>query len=444
MSHPKFTGTFAKRAENSDDRILCRGNSACGANEMKSLTKAVLLIAGLLGMAGCGGKVEGVLLPVAPPAIATNRIDMLIATTRMKSVSPGVMFSGERGATPSFAEIVVSIPPDQNRKIGDVQWPASLPGNPAKEFVTLQAQDLSVDQVRDRFHTMVAKVPGRRVLLFIHGFNNRFDDAVYRFAQIVNDSKVKAVPAMFTWPSRGSVWQYGYDRESANYSRDALEQLLQVMAKDPSVGEVSILAHSMGNWVTLEALRQMAIRNGRVSPKIKVVMLASPDVDVNVFNQQIASIGKDGPKVTLFVSQDDRALSVSRRVWGDMPRIGQIDPAVEPYKTELSNENITVIDLTKLKTDDKLNHGKFASSPEVVQLIGSRLASGQSITDSRVGLGDRLAGVATGAAATAGSAAGLVLSAPLVIIDPNTRASFRDRAAQVSQSVGDTATGATP
>ena len=65
---------------------------------------------------------------------------------------------------------------------------------------------------------------------------------------------------MFTWPSRGSVWAYGYDRESANYSRDALERLLQFLSKDPAVGEISVLAHSMGNWVALEALRQMAIR----------------------------------------------------------------------------------------------------------------------------------------------------------------------------------------
>jgi len=31
--------------------------------------------------------------------------------------------------------------------------------------------------------------PHGKVLIFVHGFNNRFDDAVYRFAQIVHDSK---------------------------------------------------------------------------------------------------------------------------------------------------------------------------------------------------------------------------------------------------------------
>jgi esterase/lipase superfamily enzyme len=284
-------------------------------------------------------------------------------------------------------------------------------------------------------------MPTRHVLLFIHGFNNRFDDAVYRFAQIIEDSKVKAVPVIFTWPSRGSLLAYGYDRESANYSRDALEQLLHFMSKDPSVGEISILAHSMGNWVTLEALRQMAIRDGRVNPKIKVVMLAAPDVDVDVFRSQIAVVGKNGPKVTLFVSQDDRALAFSRRLWGDIPRLGQINPTGEPYKTQFDSDNITVIDLTDQKTDDRMNHAKFAASPEVVQLIGSRLASGQPVSDNRVGIGERIAGAATGAAATVGSAAGALLAAPLVVIDPNTRANFGEHIRRVGAGVSDTASG---
>jgi esterase/lipase superfamily enzyme len=32
------------------------------------------------------------------------------------------------------------------------------------------------------------------VLVFVHGFNNRFEDAVYRFAQIVHDTRADVVP----------------------------------------------------------------------------------------------------------------------------------------------------------------------------------------------------------------------------------------------------------
>jgi esterase/lipase superfamily enzyme len=82
---------------------------------------------------------------------------------------------------------------------------------------------------------------------------------------------------LFTWPSRASVFAYGYDRESTNLSRDGLEQVLNMLARDPAVSEVTILAHSMGNWLTLEVLRQMAIRDRRVPAKIRNVMLAAPD-----------------------------------------------------------------------------------------------------------------------------------------------------------------------
>ena len=101
---------------------------------------------------------------------------------------------------------------------------------------------------------------------------------------------------------------------------------------------MSILAHSMGNWLALESLRQMAIRNGGLPAKFKNIMLAAPDVDVDVFRSQIADMGKPHPQFTLFVSRDDRALAVSRRVWGDVARLGSIDPEQHPYKAELAQE----------------------------------------------------------------------------------------------------------
>jgi len=102
-----------------------------------------------------------------------------------------------------------------------------------------------------------------------------------------------------------------------------------------------------------------------------------------------------------------------------------------------------VIDLTALKTDDALNHGKFAASPEVVQAIGARLADGQAITDSRIGLGDRIIAASTGAAATVGAAAGVIVAAPVAIIDPNTRDNLDDNVEALGNSIEDSATAAT-
>lgn len=404
------------------------------------LSRSALIFALAAVLAGCG-KPRNVLTPVAETAPGTSQVSMLVATTRLAATSRAEFFTGERGPDLAFADMVISIPPDAKRQLGEVQWPDRLPGNPATDFVTLKAEPLDLAQAKAWFSKAIARSKQRRVLVFVHGYNNRFEEAVYRFAQIMHDSAAPAVPILFTWPSRGTLLSYNYDRESTNYSRDALETVLQALAKDPAVGEVSILAHSMGNWLVLESLRQMAIRNGSVAPKIKSVILAAPDVDVDVFRKQIALIGDKKPRFTLFVSQDDRALAISRRVSGGVTRLGAINPEEEPFKSELAREKITVLDLTKLRGGDSLNHGKFAESPEVVQLIGQRLIDGQNVGDPQFGLADRLGQITTGAAATIGSTAGLIVTAPIAIIDPNSRENLGTRVQELGGGLADTAGG---
>jgi esterase/lipase superfamily enzyme len=404
---------------------------------MPAARRALAVAFAAMFVAGCAGDVQGVLKPVVSTVPGTSKVTMLVATTRAADPDAGVLYSGERGK-PSFAEMVISLPPDSRRKAGEVQWPSRLPGNPETDFVTLRVDKLDAKTGLARLHERVARVPKRRVMVFVHGFNNRFEDAVYRFAQIVHDSDANVVPVLFTWPSRGSLFAYGYDRESATYSRNALENLLQALARDPAVGEVSLLAHSMGNWVALESLTQMAVRNRGIPPKIANVMLASPDVDADVFRTQIAEMTGRRPNFTLFVSQDDRALAVSRRVWGNKDRLGAVDPDVEPYKSEFEKDKIVVLNLTKLRTGDKLNHGKFAESPEVVKLIGTRLVDGQPITDSRVGLGERLIEVTGSAAAAVGTAAGIVVTAPIAVVDPSARRHLGDRVEHLGNNIHDT------
>jgi esterase/lipase superfamily enzyme len=220
-----------------------------------------------------------------------------------------------------------------------------------------------------------------RVLIFVHGYNNRFGDAVFRFAQLVHDSDAEVTPILFTWPSRGNVFAYGYDRESASLSRDAFEQLLNMLVHDPAVAKVDILAHSMGNFLALETLRQMALRNRAIPSKIDDVMLAAPDVDVDGFENELADMGDPHPKFALFASQDDKALALSGWIWGSDARLGAIDPNAEPYKSRLAAEHVNVFDLTDIKSMDAANHNKFVQSPELVRLVGDRLASGQTLSD---------------------------------------------------------------
>ena len=366
-------------------------------------------------VAGCSSRPYGNLI-VGATGPGTSKVDMLVATTRAAvSAPPGVMFGGARGRGLDFADIVVSIPPDSQRKAGEVQWPSTPPGDPERNFVTLRAARLTLAEARGNFDQRVAHTPGRKVLVFIHGYNTRFEEAVYRFAQIVHDAHVDVVPVLFTWPSGGGALDYVYDRDSAVYSRDALEAVLQALVNDRSVASISILAHSMGNYLAIETLRQMSIRNRGLSPKIKDVMLASPDIDVDVFRRQIAEIDSEprSANFILFVSRDDRALRLSSFLARDSTRLGALDPTEQPYLSILEQARVQVVDLTGFASNDSVNHSKFATS-EVVTAIGERLAGGQTLTDSKSGLVDLLGAFTRGAVNVAAD----VVTAPTQLADP--------------------------
>jgi len=160
-------------------------------------------------------------------------------------------------------------------------------------------------------------------------------------------------------------------------------------------------------------------------------MLASPDIDVDVFRRQIAEIeaSDKNPPISLFVSQDDRALAFSSRIAGDAPRLGAIDPTVEPFRSILEKAKVHVIDLTKFGSDDATNHSKFATS-DFVKTIGMRLASGQKLTDAKATFGQTVAGAMT----TIGSTAVNTVTAPLKILDPSAEApTLEQQAAAMAQ-----------
>src|SRR5580700_1388844 len=220
-------------------------------------------IASAICCCGCSGRLsQGALLPVAlANTEGPSRVPVLVATKRKRSsADAGEMFDSERADEVSYASVTVSIPPDATRKIGEVQWPTSPPGDAQQNFITVSANYLGKKSFAAALST-AAKQTGRgKVLVFVHGFNNRFDEAVYRFAQIVHDSRAPATPVLFSWPSRGvlGLSAYQYDVENAKNSRKAVVQLLTTMAANANVKEINILCHSMGCLLTLEALWSMS------------------------------------------------------------------------------------------------------------------------------------------------------------------------------------------
>jgi esterase/lipase superfamily enzyme len=307
-------------------------------------------------LVACASRPEnGFLSPVAISAPTAGDHTLLVATTRERDARPGTLFNGERAGALDYAELTVSIPP--NHLPGNVEWATTPPGDPASNFVVRDEQYLDGDKefIQQVNAQLAARPPGsRKIFVFIHGFNTMFAEGLYRLAQLVHDSKAPGVPVLFTWASRGKVTDYIYDTNSATAARDNLEHTIRLLLAS-NAEQVNILAHSMGNWVTVEALKQIKVSSDLDhSKKLGLVILAAPDIDIDVFKAQMRRIGKLHRPFYILLAEDDRALWLSKTIAGDETRVGD-----DPNVAELADLGATVVDLTALKANDASHHGKF-------------------------------------------------------------------------------------
>ena len=311
-------------------------------------------------------------LVVMTPVDKAETSSILVFSTRAKSEKAGVVFSSERGQSTQAAIIEISVPP--NHKPGQLELPGRLKQlDPDKHFTARQIDFLKSEDDQAGLDWLNKQTINNSVLIFVHGYNVTFDSAVFSLAQLHHDSGMTAAPVLFAWPSSGRLNGYIYDRESANYSRDALETLIEKALIHPQVEDITLFAHSMGSWLTMEALRQMAIRKGGLPAKINNIVLAAPDLDVDVFVRQVEALGVNRPQITIFSSKSDRALAASRFLAGGA-RLGSVDTGSKDF-AKLLHElgGITVLDLSGVKSGDLLGHSTFLSQPQIVEQLGSGL-----------------------------------------------------------------------
>ncbi len=130
----------------------------------------------------------------------------------------------------------------------------------------------------------------------------------------------------------------------------------------------NVFAHSMGAFLTMEAIVDAEQKgNFDKTGRLKNIMLAAPDIDIDLFRTQLAELDGKTRKFFILRSDDDNALNFMSRISGGIDRVGSANAA------ELDGFGVTVIDLSKIDDSKSGSHSKFAGSPEVVQLIGQGL-----------------------------------------------------------------------
>jgi len=326
---------------------------------------AMLAGSALILAAGCASM--GLPMP-GEPAAEPRSVAMFIVSTR-KGEHSAANEAVEEGARFSLQQI--GVPP--GHQPGKVERPAFGSENPQEHFVVMNRRGIDETEFYAELASHLSGRVGsnRDILLYVHGFNVSYDEARFRLAQIADDGRFGGVAVLYTWPATGSLLDYGAAKENATAARDALTNLIHRLGDVPDVGRVHILAHSMGAWLAMEALRENAISGSPdLNGKLGDVMLAAPDIDLKVFRQQLARL--DPTHVCVLVSSNDRALSISRSLAGDRPRLGGLNPSNPADRAALEDLGVKAYDLSKESTE-LIGHGTYADAPQAVRTIGSQI-----------------------------------------------------------------------
>jgi esterase/lipase superfamily enzyme len=271
----------------------------------------------------------------ARPKPDSNTVRVFYATDRQpdgSNVSPDYGPNESPDGHISYGIAAVSIPPDH--RMGKLEEPIldiKILYNPEK-YVTILGMN-SADEATffNQLKTDISGSPRKQALIFIHGFNVSFPDALRRTAQLSYDLQFRGATICYSWPSRGSMFSYTADEDSVQWTALHLLNFLQAVYTSSGATSIDIIAHSMGNRALLAALQLLGSSPG---PQFDQVILAAPDVAASLFTQLVPTVQKHARRITLYASSKDQALVASARVnhyrrAGDSTGMVTIIPPVE-------------------------------------------------------------------------------------------------------------------
>ena len=312
-----------------------------------------------------------------------------------------IAYGSDRARRVEMGRALITIPKEHQVPKVERPWRVTIPftdiavyeeqEDPKKHFTIKELSVLSkaemVALIRERLGASNAY--RNQALVLIHGYNNGFDDALYRSAQISYDLNFDGASFLYSWPSGSGIAKYLYDRDSAEQAEPHLTQFLQMILDETGAEKVNIIAHSMGNHLLLPVLRYIKDRNPAMAVKINQIILAAPDVDRDRFYQLAADIRGVGRGITMYASSNDIALQVSRRFAGDQPRAGDVPAGLGPAVVP----GIDTIDVSGLSTDYlAINHSSYAEKTALLRDIELVLKTGERPPERRFPIFQRVPG----------------------------------------------------
>ena len=378
----------------------------------------LLVLATALVLCGCGGRqlmptpnlyVHGTSDPFADiaPELRTTTVDLMYVTDRGPETKPdgSLRYGYMRSKSIAYGSCTVRIGKDDLEwdtlvhnslvstrdvslpiKVVELQEKGRFPETPfrlvktAGEWQYDPAIEAEVREKAEAFYDeldrRLALTSHKEVFIFVHGFNNTLEYAACTLADLWHFMGRVGVPILYSWPAAhpGLIKGYNYDRESGEFTVYHLKQFLKALVRDEDVKGINILAHSRGTDVMTTALRELVIeiraegRDVREYLKIRNLILAAADLDFEVASQRLGAelIWFVPDRMTIYVSDTDKALGLADWLFASVGRIGQTqyDDLNDDQKKMLGLvETFDVID-ARVKAGS-FGHDYFHSSPAV-------------------------------------------------------------------------------
>jgi esterase/lipase superfamily enzyme len=232
----------------------------------------------------------------------------------------------------------------------------------------------SADDFYQELGDVIDRSPGNEAMIFVHGYNNSFDDAARRTGQMAYDLKYAGAPIFFSWPSQATDIGYTIDENNVAWAVPHLKQFILDIRNKTGVKSLNIIAHSMGNRAVTNVLNELYLEYQAEGKLFNQVILAAPDIDADVFKRDIVpNITKTAKQVTLYASSKDRALVASRNVHG-YPRAGESGDYL------VIVDGLDTIDVTEIDTS-LVGHAYYGESESIVADIYQVLHNGHRPAD---------------------------------------------------------------
>ena len=318
-----------------------------------SALRCMIWTVAIASLTACAGRPDADSLSTAQEISEAHREVAIITVTDRQPDDAGVGYTAKRSTRLHFERFTLAVPVTRQLSVTVPHTRAS-----SRETYPVTKREIITSINRSKYEEF---------LIYVHGYNDSFQESLFRFTGVVADGYIREVPILFSWPSEGSVAGYIADRDAATYARDDLVEFLAYLkAQYPDVN-ITLFGHSMGAWLVVEALRQLRLSDrDDVLHRIGQVVLASPDIEIDLFRRQVEAIGQLARPILVLTSTDDRALTVSRLFGGSRMRMGSVGEDSPAARRMIERKAIQIVDLTMLPASDSMKHNRFIRLAEIL------------------------------------------------------------------------------